>query len=87
MKRNNRRCGDNPWQNRWYKHQKRKPYRYFCENCWALFRTGRFSRFDSMMYDDICPYCGAPGMTFEELAQEYKDLAKEMMKCRKKKKA
>lgn len=68
-----RKCGDNPWADRWFIRQSRKAPRYFCTNCLRLFRTGRFGRFDSMLYDDICPNCGAPGSDLTELAELYKD--------------
>ena len=48
--------------------------RYFCPNCLRLFRTGKFSRFDLSLYDDVCPYCGAIGYDFNELAEEYKKI-------------
>lgn len=71
-----RKCGDYPWNNRWHKRQNKKPPKYFCDNCFRLFRTGRFSRLDSYMYDDICPNCGAPGSDLEELAELYKELVR-----------
>ena len=67
-----RKCGDNPWISRWFIRQSKKAPRYFCTNCLKLFRTGKFSRFDSIMYDDICPNCGAPGSDLTELAELYK---------------
>lgn len=67
-----RKCGDNPWMSRWHIRQSKKAPRYFCTNCLKLFRTGRFGRFDDIMYDDICPYCGAPGSDLAELAELYK---------------
>lgn len=84
MVRNNRRCGDFPWQNKWCEKQKAKGPRWFCLNCLTAFRTGKFSRFDNRMYDDICPNCGAPGVTFAELGEAYKDLFEEYGKCKKK---
>lgn len=69
-----RKCGDNPWGNRWFIRQSKKPPRYFCCNCWNLFRTGKFSLFDNPLYDDICPNCGAPGSDLRELAELYTDL-------------
>lgn len=63
--------------NRWAVRQNNKTPRYFCDNCLRTFRTGRFSRFDSFLYDDICPYCGAPGMTFIDVVEEYKYLLEE----------
>lgn len=82
----NRKCGDNPWASRWFIRQNRKAPKYFCTNCFNLFRTGRFSHRDSLFYDDVCPNCGAIGLTFEELADEYKDLALEYQKLKERKK-
>nr|DAR44975.1 MAG TPA: RUBREDOXIN REDUCTASE, RUBREDOXIN 2 DEGRADATION, IRON-SULFUR PROTEIN, OXIDOREDUCTASE [Caudoviricetes sp.] len=59
---------------KWLSRQNKKEPRYFCLNCLQLFRTGKFSRFDLSIYDDVCPYCGAIGLTFKELAEEYKEL-------------
>ena len=70
----NSKCGDNPWGNWWFVRQSKKPPRYFCDNCWNLFRTGKFSLFDDSIYDDICPNCGAPGLDLTELAELYTDL-------------
>lgn len=83
--RNNRKCGCYPWLNRWHKRQNNKEPRWFCLNCLNSFRTGRFSRFDNRLYDDICPICGAPGVTFKELGEAYKDLLEEYKKCKEKK--
>lgn len=58
----------------WLERQSRKEPRYFCPNCLQLFRTGKFSRFDLSIYDEVCPHCGAIGLTFKELAEEYKEL-------------
>lgn len=80
-----RKCGDNPWANRWFARQCKKSPKYFCINCFKLFRTGRFSRRDSFMYDDVCPNCGAIGLTLEELADEYKDLALDYQKIKERK--
>ena len=63
-----------PWQNRWWKKQQKKEPRYFCLNCYTLFRTGKYDRRDWDEYDDVCPHCGAPGETLKSLAEEYKDL-------------
>lgn len=76
----NRKCCENPWASRWFIRQSRKTPKYFCTNCLKLFRTGRFGRKDSIMYDDVCPNCGAIGLTLEELSEEYKDLALEYEK-------
>lgn len=70
MKRNNRRCGDFPWKNKWHLKQNAKEPKYFCEKCFKLFRTGKFSRFDSKIYEDVCPNCGAVGVNLEELLEE-----------------
>lgn len=59
---------------KWLESQDKKEPRYFCPNCLQLFRTGKFSRFDLNIYDDVCPYCGAIGCSFNELAKEYKEL-------------
>lgn len=77
MKRKIRRFGEFPWNNKWYVKQNRKEHKYFCDNCYNTFRTGKFSRFDSNMYDDVCPNCGALGITFEELVREFRILASE----------
>lgn len=61
---------------KWFTRQSKKEPRYFCPNCLRLFRTGKFNRFDLDVYDDVCPNCGAIGLTFKELAEEYKDLVK-----------
>lgn len=76
----NRKCGDFPWKRDWFVKQNQKEPKYFCTNCYNLFRTGKFGRFDNPMYDDVCPNCGAIGLTLEELADEYKDLMKELKK-------
>ena len=57
--------------------KKEKKPRYFCENCGNFFCTGKFDKNDHEMYDDVCPYCGAIGLTFEELGNEYRELNKE----------
>lgn len=62
-----RKCGDFLWGDGWFVRQNSKPPRYYCENCDTTFRTGKFSKSDSEIYDDICPNCGAPGIDFEEL--------------------
>lgn len=72
----------NPWANRWFVRQNKKAPKYYCVNCYKLFRTGRFSRKDNFVYDDICPNCGALGLTFAELADDYKDLALEYQKIK-----
>lgn len=59
---------------KWLERQDKKESRYFCPNCLQLFRTGKFSRFDLNIYDDVCPYCGAIGCSLKELAKEYKEL-------------
>ena len=59
---------------KWFIRQNKKEPRYFCPNCLRLFRTGKFSRFDLSLYDDVCPYCGAIGYDFNELAEEYKKI-------------
>lgn len=59
---------------KWLEKQNKKEPRYFCSNCLRLFRTGKFSRFDLNIYDDVCPHCGAIGCDFKELAEEYKEL-------------
>lgn len=59
---------------KWFTRQNKKEPRYFCLNCLRLFRTGKFSRFDLSLYDDVCPYCGAIGCDFKELAEEYKKI-------------
>lgn len=64
----------NPWANRWFVRQSKKAPKYYCVNCYKLFRTGRFNRKDSFVYDDVCPNCGAIGLTFVALADEYKEL-------------
>ena len=64
-------------QSRWATRQNKKDPVYFCGKCLQTFRTGRFSRFDDIIYDDICPYCGAPGMTFIDVVEEYKYLLEE----------
>ena len=69
-----RKCGDFPWKNEWFVRQEQKEPRYFCLNCFRLFRNGRFSRFDSRIYDDVCPNCGAIGSNLTELAEAYRDL-------------
>lgn len=61
---------------KWFSRQNKKEPRYFCPNCLRLFRTGKFNRFDLDVYDDVCPNCGCIGLTFRELAEEYKDLVK-----------
>lgn len=33
---------------------------YHCLNCGNSFKTGKFSADYLDVYDDICPYCGAP---------------------------
>lgn len=63
----------NPYMKKWFVRQQMKKHRYFCTNCLNSFRTGRFSRFDSYIYDDVCPRCGAIGLTFEETIDELKD--------------
>lgn len=80
-----RKCGDNPWASDWFARQCKKSPKYFCINCFKLFRTGRFSRRDSFMYDDVCPNCGAIGLTLEELADEYRDLALDYQKIKERK--
>lgn len=60
---------------KWTIRQNRKEPNYFCNNCLNSFRTGRLSFWDGIYYDDICPYCGAIGMDFQELVREYKLLA------------
>lgn len=62
-----------PYMNRWFVRQQMKKHRYFCDNCLHSFRTGKFSRFDSQLYDDVCPNCGAIGLTFEEAIDELRD--------------
>ena len=59
---------------KWLERQNKKEPKYFCPNCLQLFRTGKFSRFDLSIYDDVCPYRGAIGYDFGELAAEYKEL-------------
>lgn len=81
LARGSRLCGDFPWHNRWFIKQSQREPRFFCINCGKLFRTGKFSRFDSKIYDDICPNCGAVGLTLTELAHEYTE---EVMKDGKK---
>ena len=56
---------------------KRKPFKYFCPNCNHTFLTGKFDRADRDIYDDICPYCGAEGLTFAGLCKEYAELSKD----------
>lgn len=73
-----RKCGDFPWERKWFVRQSRKAPRYFCLNCLKTFRTGKFSRFDSRFYDDVCPNCGGIGSTLEEVAEAYKDLLAEV---------
>lgn len=63
---------------KWLKRQEKKAPRYFCLNCMTLFRTGKFSRFDSYYYDDVCPYCGGIGSDLTELSEAYKELVKEL---------
>lgn len=60
--------------NKWLERQDKKDPKYFCLNCGTKFRTGKFSRFDSYLYDDICPWCGCPGENFESLIHEYLEL-------------
>ena len=65
----------NNWKkSRWVQRQERKKPRYFCTNCLHKFRTGKFWWNDYKEYDDICPYCGAVGETFEELCDDYKSM-------------
>ena len=59
---------------KWLERQNKKEPRYFCLSCLRLFRTGKFSRFDLNIYDDVCPYCGDIGCDFKELAKEYKEM-------------
>ena len=59
--------------NRWFQKENSKEPRYYCFNCGRLFRTGRFSRKDSMVYDDVCPYCEAIGSTFTETVEYFKE--------------
>lgn len=63
---------------------KKKP-KYFCDNCLKFFYTGKFWWNDSKIYDDVCPYCGAIGLTFEELGKEYIDLLNDNFNLEKKK--
>lgn len=63
---------------KWLKRQRKKAPRYFCLNCMSLFRTGKFSRFDSRYYDDVCPHCGGIGSDLTETAEAYKELVKEL---------
>lgn len=68
----------------WLKRQEKKAPRYYCLNCDHLFRTGKFSRFDSHYFDDVCPNCGGLGSDFTELAEAYKDLLGIVEKSKKK---
>ena len=83
MRLRNKKYSKNLLANSWFDKQNRKTPKYFCANCFKLFRVGRFSRKDSFIYDDICPNCGAIGLTLEELADEYKDLVLEYKKHKK----
>ena len=66
-------CGDNPWKNSWHVRMNAKEPKYYCANCGKRFCTGRFSRKDPKIYDDVCPNCGAIGMTFTELIDTYEE--------------
>lgn len=61
----------------WHQRQNKKAPRFFCTNCLRLFRTGRFERTEPKQYENVCPYCGAVGLTFEELAELFKEMAGE----------
>ncbi len=70
--------GLTPWQNSWFEKQNAKSPRYYCANCGKRFFTGRFSRRDPKIYDDVCPNCGAIGMTFEELIDTYEGMMSQL---------
>ena len=70
--------GKTPWQNDWFERQNAKRPRYYCDNCGKRFYTGRFSRKDPKIYDDVCPNCGAIGMTFEELIDTYEEMMSQL---------
>lgn len=67
----------------WFKRQDGKTPKYFCTNCFTLFRTGRFERRDLMLYDDICPSCGAPAYDIKRDKDEIKKELEERMEEKK----
>lgn len=71
-------CGDNPWKNSWHVRMNAKEPKYYCANCGKRFYTGRFSRKDPKIYDDVCPNCGAIGMTFPELIDTYEEMMSQL---------